>query len=325
MSRPAMTPSSEFSSVVLSVILLCENESNAISLQALSEKLEATFPYYELVVVFNPMPAIEALEKELLQYPNTRSIVLNNHAPESVLRERALETCIGDQLLFWDSGADTDFIPRLVESNMGGNEFTGLEYTLTDTSLYGKLVRIFYFLLGILAGYSLNPRLSPIGCYSRSLVNAVNAGNFDISYLRLFLASVGFRFTFLQGGAPPRRPFWQAILRLTESFEIIGSVPVRLLQLTAAITLVACAACCIYILYVLVVMIFFTDVQKGWGSLSLALTACFSIFFFAFFVFSCIFLNRFSRERREKFVIARESHRTDFIQQFSQINVTDEF
>ena len=102
----------DFSNTVVSVALLYAGTKEALPLEAVSSVLSARFPSYELPVIANPVEEVTPLERTLLGFPNTRRIVLNNTASGTVLREKALEQCIGDQpALFDPQEADPACIP----------------------------------------------------------------------------------------------------------------------------------------------------------------------------------------------------------------------
>lgn len=315
---------SDFSSLLVSVVLLFPKFPERLPLSELLQALEKHFEYYELLVMLNPGQKVESFEREFMAYPNTRSIVMNAPAPEDVLRKKAFEIAIGDQVIFWNfAEATPEYLPILVQSNLAGNDFSGLVFPDKDRSLYGIGARMFASFVNKLTGYSLNSRLSSVGCYSRTLVNAINARESDVGYMKLLLASAGFKHAYVDGASTVKRNFRDVARRLSGSLEIIGGVPHRLLSTAAWASLAGCLACFVFLLYAMCVWLFVPTVQRGWTTTALILSLFFAIVYAAIFIFSCIFLNRLKLESRERFSIARESSRHDFIKTFSELNVTD--
>ena len=314
----------DFSNTVVSVALLYAGTKEALPLEAVSSVLSAHFPYYELLVIANPVEEVTTLERTLLGFPNTRCIVLNNMASETVLREKAFEQCIGDQLVLFDpQEADPACIPVLLEANIKGNEFTGLTYCGTKNTLYGLASWCFSAFLRKLTGYSLNSALSATGCYSRTLLNTINAGSMGKSYLKLLLASVGFRNGTIAGAYRRRHGMGRLWRRLGESLDIIGSVPHRLLLLTAWLSLGCCLGNALYILYIIMVQFFVSFVQPGWTTASFTSSIFFGVLFFALFVFSCILANHLNHTNHTHFTIMRDISRSDCISSFNELNITD--
>jgi hypothetical protein len=315
----------EFDSVVISVVPLCRQLPPKTDLEPLAALLVDNFPYYELVFILHPGDETERFGKEILAMPNTRCIILNDFAPESVVREKAFAYAIGDQVVLWNmEEADPDVIPHLVRSNLEGNDLTCLLFKKTDSSLYGRCSQLFTAVLNKITGYSVNNKISNVACYSRTLVNSINSRDMGLGYLKIVLASIGFKQKYIEGAARiPKRSFAQLCRRITDSLEIIGSVPHRLLKATALGAFFGFLGCFFYMLYVCCVWILLPGIQPGWTTTSLVSSALFSVVFFAVFVFSCIFLNRLSADARDKFCIARESSSNEFIRSFDQLNITD--
>ena len=314
----------DFSAIVVSVVLLLEKMPKSLSLKNLSQALADSFEYYELVVVLNPWDGIETIIEQIMTFPNTRCIVMNADAPEDVLRKKAFESVIGDQIVFWNAAeAPASVISDLIQSNIDGHDFTGIEYNKQTMSFYSLCSSVFTCVLNRITAYSINGRLSSVGCYSRTLVNAINAHGPETGYMRLTLASMGFRHVYLKGATPTPRSLKHTIKRISGSLEIIGSVPHKLLLATAWASLGSVAACVFYFLYTCCIWLFAPAVQPGWITTSIILSIFFAILFFAVFVFSCIFLTRMKIEMQDRFTIARESSRSDFLENFSTLNITD--
>lgn len=309
---------------VISVVVLYSSLEDVDYLLELQRFLAHSFAYYEIVVVANPFPDHQSYEKYLCAVPNSNFLILSDNAPDDVLRQKAFEQAIGDYIVLFDPReAHLSCIPSLVASTAKGYDFTGLSYADEGFSLYTLLSRLFFLGISKLSGYCLNDRLSYTGCYSRALINAINDRGIGHSYLRLLLATVGFKSTTLPGADRKQRNLAYILRRLGGCLELIGSVPHRLLLLTAWLSLVACLANFLYIGYALAVWLFSPHVQPGWTTGALSQSTLFGLLFFSVFVFSCIFSAQLAKGRQDRFSIAKNISRSDFISSFKELNVTD--
>lgn len=319
-----VTAEKPLNNIVVSVVILYSNLPDVDYIFKLQKYLAEVFDYYEIVLVFNPFDNNEAFERCVCSVQNLNFIILNDNAPDDVLRQHAFEQAIGDYVILFDPNEATlECIQPLVISTVNGYDFTGLSYGHEDFSLYVALSSLFILGVSKLSGYHLDNTLSYTGCYGRALVNAINERGLGHSYLRLLLASVGFKSTTLQGAERRQRSFSQILKRLAGSLNIIGSVPHRLLLVTAWLSLAACLSNILYLGYVLAVWLFVAHIQPGWTTGALTQSILFGLLFFSIFVFSCIFSAQISKERQDRYSIARNVSRSDFISSFKELNITD--
>ncbi len=311
---------------VISIGMLYSSLKNcpAFDSGGLHSYVASRFKYYEIIVIANPAEFSPADEDKLLNSPNTRIVVLNNAAPDDILRKKIFELAIGDYVVLYDPcETPKEMIERVIDSNMDGYDFTGVIYGKSRLSLYAMLSRLFFLFVSKLSGFRLDGKLSYTGCYSRALIEVINTTEFGQNYLRLLLAAAGFKSTTIEGASRSARSLSQIFSRLGGSLDIIGSAPHRLLQLTSWLSLGACSGNFLYIGYVVVMWLFAPHIQPGWTTTSLTQSFFLGILFFALFVFSCIFSSQLGKKAQTRFSIARDDSRSEFISSFNTLNVTD--
>ena len=315
------TMNSHKENMMVSVIVLVSSVGDMLLIKKLNHYMELHFNFYEIIIISNPS---DNVDEDKILGKNIRVIVLNDNANDDILRKKAIEQAIGDFVVLYDpQEADFCCIERLVESNIGGYEFTGLSYSKNDNSLYGILTKIFFFTVSKLSGYGLDENMSYTGCFGRTLVNVINEKKADQSYLKLMLASIGFKNTTIEGAERKKRSMAYVLNRFGGCLDIIGSVPHRLLLLTAWLSLAACTGSVAYILYVVGVWFWASHVQPGWTTTALVQGALFGILFFSIFVFSCIFSAQFRKKGQDRFAVARDVSQSDFMSSFTDLNITD--
>lgn len=286
--------------------------------------VSSRFKYYEIIVIANPSDISADDEDSLLNSPNTRIVVLNNAAPDDILRKKIFELAIGDYVVLYDPcETPKEMIERVIDSNIDGYDFTGVVYRKSHLSLYAMLSQLFFLFVSNLSGFTMNGNLSYTGCYSRALIEVINTTDLGQNYLRLLLAAAGFKSTTIEGASRSVRSLPQIFSRLSGSLDIIGSAPHRLLQLTSWLSLGACVGNFVYIGYVVFIWIFASHIQPGWTTTSLTQSVFLGILFFAVFVFSCIFSSQLGKKAQTRFSIARDVSRSEFISSFGTLNVTD--
>lgn len=313
------------STAVISVIVVVGAHVNLEQFHLLSKTLQKHFAYYELIVIGSPLQNFLDLENELTLIPNIRFLISNNMTPEYVLRQMAMEQAIGDYVVIFDiNEADSSIIPELIENNIAGYDFVGTQYSPRESTFYSFSSNIFFtHILRWLTGYKLDNELSTTGSYSRALVNTINTQDNCKTSSKVLLASLTSKYAVLPNKIM-QRPYSSSVTlkKIATSIEIIGSVPYRLLLSVSWLSLFMCLGNAFYILYIMAIFIFLPNVQTGWTSMSLFLSFFACAIFFSFFVFSAIFLGQLAKDRQQQFFIARERSHTDFIKNFSQLNVT---
>lgn len=286
--------------------------------------VSSRFNYYEIIVIANPSDFSPDDEAALLNSPNTRLVVLNNTAPDDILRKKLFELAIGDYIVLYDPcETQKEILELVINSNISGYDFTGVVYGKNRLSLYSVLSRLFFFIVSKLSGFRLDGNLSYTGCYSRALIEAINTTELGQNYLRLLLAAAGFKSLKIEGASRSARSLSQIFSRLGGILDIIGSAPHRLLQLTSWLSLGACVGNFVYIAYVVVIWLFASHIQPGWTTTSLTQSFFLGILFFTVFVFSCVFSTQLSKKAQTRFSIARDVSRSECISSSSTLNVTD--
>lgn len=310
-------------SSVISVGILLSSIKDISSFFQLHEYIHASFKYYEVIVIGNPSEGNQEKETAILSRVNTRFVVLNDDAPEDLLRKKIFELAIGDFVVLFDPvESDIELIEKLVATSLDGADFTCVEYTDKSTSFYARTSKLFFAFISKISGLKLNSNLSYTGCYSRALVNTINNTETGQGYFRLLLASAGFSGKTIPAATRKNRSVFYVFHRLGNSLDIIGSAPYRLLQLTAWSSLASCFGSLLYILYVLFVWLFMSSIQPGWTTTALTQGVLFGTLFFAIFVFSCIFSSQIGKNSQHRFTVARDVSRSEFISSFNDLNVT---
>lgn len=300
-----------------------KNYSN-FDFTGLHSYIASRFKYYEIIIIANPSELSPVDENRLLGSPNTRMLVINDVAPDDILRKKIFESAIGDYVVLYDpSEAKKEVIEEAIESNMNGYDFTGVLYKDDILSVYAILNRIFFFFASKLSGFRLNNNLSYTGCYSRALIEVINNADFGQNYLRLLWAATGFRSNTIVGAVRSTSSLLHLLSRLSTGLNIIGSEPHRLLQLTSWLSLGACLGNFFYLGYVLVIWFFAPNVQPGWTTTSLTQSIFLSILFFALFVFSSIFSSQLDKKTHSRFSIVRDVSSSEMISSSNILNVTD--
>lgn len=311
------------SGVVVSVGVLFSSFRDDDDLVNIVEYMKSHFKYYEIIVAANPSEIQSCIEDKVLAHASTRLIVLNDDAPDDILKKNILKLAIGDAVVLLDpQEIGCDVIETLVQTCLDGNDFVGVEYSKVNSS-YTLFKRSFFFVISKISGYSINSNASNTGCYGRSLVNAINTLDGAQGDLKLSLATVGFKEKMITGAEQEPRSLSHILHRLGNSLDFIGAASHRLLMAVAWLSFGACLGNFIYLCYVIGVWLFAPSVQRGWTTLSLTQSLFFMILFFALFVFSCIFAQQVRTKSQKRYSVARDVSKNEFITTFNSLNVTD--
>lgn len=207
-------------SSVISIGILLSSIKDVSSFFQLHEYVHASFKYYEIIVIGNPSEGNQEKETAILSRVNTRFVVLNDDAPEDLLRKKLFELAIGDFVVLFDPvESDIELIEKLVATSLDGADFTCVEYTDKSTSFYARTSKLFFAFISKISGLKLNSNLSYTGCYSRALVNTINNTETGQGYFRL-LARLRRIFGKDYSSGDSRKPF--RVLCLSPSWEFIG-------------------------------------------------------------------------------------------------------
>lgn len=309
---------------VVSIGILFSSLKDEVAFAHIHSYVHSQFKYYEIIIIANPSDSFPGSEEAILSQANTRLVVLNDNAPDDILRKKIFELAIGDFVVLYDPNeAETELIGKTIQSCLDGHDFTSVEYKSTEISIYAKVSTLLFWCISKLCGLTINSRLSNTGCYSRNLVTVLNASETGQNYFRFLLATAGFSGVILKEATRENRSFLYILKRVGKCLDIIGSAPYRLLMITSWLSLAACLGNILYLFYVLSVWFFMPHVQPGWTTTSLTQSVLWAVIFFALFVYSCIFSAQIGKTAQNRFVVASDVSRSEFITSLNELNVTD--
>lgn len=318
------------STVVTLAVIFGESFDQGL-LRGFSRLLSAPFPYHEILVIANP-PRDDRLDLErlLAETPNLRCLAMAQRLPDDALRRVALEQAIGDYLIVFTHGVDDPamvetLLGKLADDSLAVPDYIGFRYKSRWLSFGAILELAFSKIIRLTAGLTIEPGLSHCACYSRALINAVNAQNNLATPLKLQGAVLECRRMVIDHEGARGRPLRHLFGRVMTGLEIIGTASPRLLRLAALLCFTCSFGNVAYIAFVLLVGLFQETIQAGWISTNIELGVMNAVLFFTLGIFAIVGADSIVRQQgRGKDQVAREISKTDFVKQFTDVNVETE-
>lgn len=256
--------------------------------------LEASFTYYELVLVDDGSSDVTALRvQELLtSIPCIRMIRLSRHFGDEIAMYAGLETVIGDYVITMMPATDPpSLIPDMVELLQAqGGVVVGVRSRREGSTSARLGARLFYWICNRFLRLDVPEGSTQFRALGRKALNALLQIKDSYRYMKVFSTYIGYHHQTLAyatidrrgGGQPRERGFFRSV-DLAVNVMVANST--RLLRLVTGIGVIASGLNLLYMGYIAAIAIFKEDVAEGWITLS-AQNA--GMFFFLFVILTVL-------------------------------------
>lgn len=315
-----------FVSAIVTAVSDVENLS--LYLRDLSSCLAENYTNYEILIVDNnaPVEEIAAASKLLTELPCIRLIRLSRQYKHDTTVFVGLEAAIGDYVVVLNPVIDPiSEITNLVEENKKFDIVQGVSTTPikgvfgTDT---GR--RLFYWYNRKHVGIDIPLQSTYFMALNRRAINALTATSRHDRHVRHLIRLIGYDFSTYKY-APIQNPGAQRSLRtgVIQALEIVSGYSTHPLRLVTWLGFAAGVVNLFYGMYVLGVAVFKNDVEPGWTTMSIQLSAMFFILFTILVVLS-EYIGRILGESRQdpRYIIRDEFNSTVSLADADRRNIT---
>lgn len=275
--------------ILVSVIGLIRNDAQILAsfVAEASQVLAAAFADYEIVLVDNGSTddTPRVVDELLRRFRCVRYLRLTRSAEEETAVIAGLDAAIGDYVALVRPDVDPTaaIVPMVDECRGGADLVLGVLRTPPAPGLlYGRLRRSFFALARRMLKIDLIPDATGLRVLSRHAVNSMITVRLRRRYFAVVAADVGLLIAVYpidpisRSGRRPTRSLFRS-LRVGTSILIQNSVTP--LRIVSGLGLVGSMLGFLYTLYAVVIYLFKSDVAPGWTTLSLAISALFSLSF----------------------------------------------
>lgn len=266
------------------VIAKAQTEELPSYIIKLSDELISRYENYEIIIIDNVAPVDEIAQTNALlsQRPCIRLIRLSRQFKHDTAVFSGLEAAIGDYVVVVDPMLDPiDQVAKIVEENKKSDIVQGVSNVPirgvlgTDT---GR--RLFYWYNRKYLGIDIPQQSTYFMSLTRRTVSALTSSTRHDRHVRHLLRSIGYSFKSYDY-APLQDPSTQRSLRtsVVQALEIVSSYSTHPLRFVTWLGFFAGIANFIYAVYVVVVTLLKENVEPGWTTMSIQLSAMFFILF----------------------------------------------
>lgn len=275
--------------ILVSVIGLIRNDAPILAsfVADVSQVLEAEYADFEIVLVdsgsTDDTPRI--VDDLLRRFRCVRYLRLTCSAEEETAVIAGLDAVIGDYVAIVrpDFDPTAAIVPMIDECRGGADLVLGVLRTSAATGpIYGLMRRAFFALARRILEVDLIPDTTGLRVLSRHAVNSMITVRLRRRYFAVVAADVGLSIAVYpidpisRSGRQPTRSLLHSV-RVATSILIQNSVTP--LRIVSGLGLVGSVLGFLYTLYAIVIYLFKSDVAPGWTTLSLAISALFSLCF----------------------------------------------
>lgn len=310
------------------VVAKMQTQNLASYVVALSELLMTRYDNYEIIVVDNFMPIEEVVKvNELLaQYPCIRLIRLSRQFKYDTAVFCGLEAAIGDYVVVMDSTLDPiEDLPKVVERNKKFDVVQGIS-SVSIRGIFGTDIgrQLFYWYNRKYLGINIHQQSTYFMSFSRRAVGALISSSRHDKHVRHLSKIIGYSFT-THEYKPLNDPGTQRSLRtgIIQALEIVSSYSTHPLRFVTWLGFFAGIVNLVYAGYVVTVTLLKQDVEPGWTTMSIQLSAMFFILF-AILVILCEYIGRILGESRKDpdYIIMDEHSSTVSLADAERKNIT---
>lgn len=278
------------SQTVITVAVVVHDDDDIIEsfVRETTEVMQASFAYYELLIVDNGSKAptrakIQNLQKSI---GNIRMLCLSRWHDRDTALMAALDNAIGDYFVLLEIDGDPPaLIPEFVRRSKSGYDVViGRDTAATGhPRRYRFMSRVFHAIANRVLEFPIRATDSYYRAFSRTVVNSLIKIRGKRRYLKYYNSLVGFRQThlryekkYLRQQGPRRSSSLAAMVRGIDLIISNSAAPLRVASLMGV---VACGLNLMYLIYILVVTILKDQLAEGWLSMSIMNTTMFLMVF----------------------------------------------
>lgn len=270
----------------VSVIAVLEDEfvDAAAFIVDLHRTVSSRYTNYELVLVLNGfnVDALPEIRDVLAELPCIRALRLSRRFALDTAIFAGLESAIGDYVVHLTPGVDpVEVVPEIVNLAMQGNDVV---QGLSTVPLGGRGLRklgrhLFYAYNRRYLHVVIDERATYLVCLTRRAMNSLASASRNQRYLRHLIRHIGYRLTdFTYQPLAPSTRVRSLRSDVLTSAEMVTSYSSHPLRFVTLIGVLAGLANLLYAGYVVLLAVIRSDLQPGWVSTSLQLSATFFIF-----------------------------------------------
>lgn len=291
--------------IFVSTVVVAKTHTRDLStyIVSLSEELMRRYENYEIIIIDNLMPTEEVIKvaKLLSIYPCIRLIRLSRQFKHDTAVFSGIEAAIGDYVVVVDPILDpVTEIPMIVEKNKKYDIVQGVS-SVPIKSLLGTEAgrKLFYWYNRKYLGVNVHPQSTYFMSLSRRAAGAISASNRHDQHVRHMLKIIGYKFTTYRYTSL-QDPSTERSLRTSviQALEIISSYSNHPLRFVTWLGFSAGVINLFYAGYVVIVTLLKDDVEPGWTTMSIQLSAMFFILF-TILVILCEYIDRILGESRK--------------------------
>lgn len=291
--------------IFVSAVVIAKAEACDLAkyVSSLSRHLKNYYTNYEILVIDNraTIEEIASVNKLLVKLPCIRLIRLSRQYKHDTAVFTGLEAAIGDFVVILDPVLDPiEDVSKIVETNRSYDIVQGVS-TIPIKGVFGTDTgrRLFYWYNRKYLGIDIPLQSTYFMSLNRRAVSAITATKRHDRHVRHLSKAIGYKFiTF--NYEPLENPSSQRSLRTgaIQAIEIVSSYSTHPLRLVTWLGFLAGCVNLIYGIYVLIVAFFNNNVEPGWTTMSMQLSAMFFVLFTILVVFS-EYIGRILSESRQ--------------------------
>ncbi len=299
-------------------------ELDNLDLEAYSKTLSEEFLYYEILLIVNDLQLSETEGAKILSnHSNVRLIRLNGRYSQDVIETVILEESIGDVVVMLPSSVGPENVSQLVNKVLSGDDYVVIRYAKESTYSFYSFFNWFYcLLLYIITGIKIPSGLSNCVAVSRNLIGAINHSNVPHRYLKLMNVQLGKGIVCLDGDVKrPSVSLAYLAERISFGVDVLSNASPRLIKFTAVLALGVSMVNALYLVYV-VMAYMLLDVERGWTTMSLMMSAMFCVLFFVLSIVAATTKNiMYQNKQYPSYGIKKEESSSDLINKIAKSNV----